>query len=67
MDVRYHLNNRVETFKLVNIISMTTLVVAAMLTIWIVVNSYTRVKEGQHDTYVYSRNGAAIHVFVKKK
>ena len=66
MHTNYHLQNRLGTYKLFTSVCMAVLLIAGMLTVWIVSSSYQRFKQAQTHTYVYSRNGAAIHVFIEK-
>lgn len=64
---QYFQKNLLESYKLFVGGCIVAVAFMTLLTIYVVNSSYERLKKAGRDTYVFSPNGASIHVFIPSK
>lgn len=62
----YHKNNLVEHYKQMVVLCSIIIVLSTGLTIYLVATSFDRTRQAVTSTYVYSPNGASIHIYSKE-
>jgi len=64
---QYFQKNLLEYYKVFVGGCVAAVVLMTLLTIYVINSSYERVKKAGCDTYVFSPNGASIHVFIPQQ
>lgn len=59
----YYKKNLTEHYRQLVVLCTTSVVLAAMLTVYVVRQGFTRAQKAAANTFVYSPNGASIHVY----
>jgi len=64
---QYFQKNLLEYYKVFVGGCIAAVALMTLLTIYVVNNSYEKIKKAGRDTYVFSPNGASIHVFIPQQ
>jgi len=62
----YHKNNLVEYYKQMILLCTVIIVLSTALTVYLVAKGFARTRQAVTSTYVYSPNGASIHIYSKE-
>ena len=60
----YHRNNLLDAYHKFVVMCIASVTLMTLLTVYTVHTSYSRLQEASRNTYVFSANGASIHVFI---
>ncbi|MDF7821864.1 hypothetical protein P1X15_29885 [Runella sp. MFBS21] len=64
---QYFQKNLLEYYKVFVGGCIASVALMTLVTIYVVNSSYEKVKKANRDTYVFSANGASIHVFIPQQ